>query len=793
MQKIQGLISKTIVCLLVGIFILIINSKSIARGVSSADPNIQKVFGVSSSSISTIPRAVFVKALFENTTRVPFSKNNTCYQDIGSLNKNTRRAICSLHEHGIFGTQKISKFRPHAATTWEFAVITACKTQNWVKKPSHSSCFKYGKETGLTLKGRSRTVTYSEGLNLFSRLKNVVQTEKNKNSTEVKATSPSLPPSAQQIASSPLSSFTIPQREPIPPLSFTPVSGSAISTDFFENIRLSEPLPSIFYKDQVYFVEGDISVASEENIFIFLCKENIECSTNSEKFAEKTSGTHFKIPVYFKETGNFQIGIIPGFEGRSNTRTVSVLPDVSTLANGGLVSSRLDVSYSEGKTTFSWDPNSSLPVRLIIFQGEKRRDYLLNQAVSSFSPASRDFASFSPGEAGMTIENNGVPGPVKKLSLLTQEFFKIDKKAIEDVSFIDRLATPGTFEFSGHSLSTISKKAAITLPTGLVEEFEFNTSDISAGKSIRIEKTFLSPGTYIFELNTPQGAAVVNIPIYVGDSGTPLLPDIFAIMPALLDKNPVNLSDARATMLRLINKDRASQGLPALLLWDSLSAVAQGHSEDMVARNFFSHVNPDGKSPENRRRAAKIPVAIRENLGKGSGLDLIEAGLMRSPIHRNAIIDPEIKRVGIGVAKNADGYIFITQNFSSDPFTSTDISNLEEKFFTIGNEERSKRAHSALRHDSLLRGIAQRWARRMAAEDFLGGQSPDGTSLTQVMRNEGVNSAIRFHFVEANDITRLKEEFIKQGGLIDPTNVSIGIGIATTELGDIFMLTIYTP
>ncbi|MGH8570896.1 MAG: CAP domain-containing protein, partial [Gammaproteobacteria bacterium] len=49
-----------------------------------------------------------------------------------------------------------------------------------------------------------------------------------------------------------------------------------------------------------------------------------------------------------------------------------------------------------------------------------------------------------------------------------------------------------------------------------------------------------------------------------------------------------------------INAERARNRLPGLELDEDLSRIARAHSLDMATRDFFDHVNPEGKTPSDR-------------------------------------------------------------------------------------------------------------------------------------------------------------------------------------------------
>ena len=151
----------------------------------------------------------------------------------------------------------------------------------------------------------------------------------------------------------------------------------------------------------------------------------------------------------------------------------------------------------------------------------------------------------------------------------------------------------------------------------------------------------------------------------------------FAFFPAqALTPPPVlHLSEIEIRIFDLTNKMRRENGVHELKLEDTLGDIARRHSDDMIQRNFFSHDNPDGLSPEDRiciehRRLIGI---TGENIWESSGYDLSDSrqiaemvmtDWMGSPGHRRNILDPEYNRLGVGVSFK-DGELRVTQNFAA--------------------------------------------------------------------------------------------------------------------------------
>ncbi len=119
-------------------------------------------------------------------------------------------------------------------------------------------------------------------------------------------------------------------------------------------------------------------------------------------------------------------------------------------------------------------------------------------------------------------------------------------------------------------------------------------------------------------------------------------------------------------MLKLLNQERAKQGLNELVLATDLRQVGRAHSLDMFKRGYFSHYSPEGLDPFDRIEAANIQyLAAGENLALAPTVDMAHTGLMNSPGHKRNILDPKYNKVGIGAYKDPRYGIIFTQVFSN--------------------------------------------------------------------------------------------------------------------------------
>jgi hypothetical protein len=108
-------------------------------------------------------------------------------------------------------------------------------------------------------------------------------------------------------------------------------------------------------------------------------------------------------------------------------------------------------------------------------------------------------------------------------------------------------------------------------------------------------------------------------------------------------------------VLTLINAEREKNGLHALSWNDPLFQAARGHSEDMAAKNYFSHTSLDGTSFSQRITAAGYKwAAAAENIGAGqTAAQQIFDSWMKSDGHKKNMLNAAYCDAGIGYATDA--------------------------------------------------------------------------------------------------------------------------------------------
>ena len=157
----------------------------------------------------------------------------------------------------------------------------------------------------------------------------------------------------------------------------------------------------------------------------------------------------------------------------------------------------------------------------------------------------------------------------------------------------------------------------------------------------------------------------------------------------LLFQNPkpeIRIADLEQKIHQLVNFERKAAERPTFEWDDELSKIARAHSEDMVKRKYFKHVDPEGLTPMKRAEAAGYRACrlMGENIYQNNlysrvitekkrttydwnSMDQIAAstlkGWMQSEGHRQNILEKNVHqgRDWRRHCRRDDGKVYITQ------------------------------------------------------------------------------------------------------------------------------------
>jgi uncharacterized protein YkwD len=123
-------------------------------------------------------------------------------------------------------------------------------------------------------------------------------------------------------------------------------------------------------------------------------------------------------------------------------------------------------------------------------------------------------------------------------------------------------------------------------------------------------------------------------------------------------------------MLDAINAERAKEGLPALEVDPVLTELARAHAQDMVDREYFSHVTLEGKTYRDRLKERGIELNwvgenfYADNCPEDEIVGCTMTWLMGDPPHRANIMHRQFRLVGIGIVEGERGMYMTVQDFT---------------------------------------------------------------------------------------------------------------------------------
>lgn len=139
--------------------------------------------------------------------------------------------------------------------------------------------------------------------------------------------------------------------------------------------------------------------------------------------------------------------------------------------------------------------------------------------------------------------------------------------------------------------------------------------------------------------------------------------------------NPKTLTEVRQFALSLVNRDRQLNGLAPLVEDPLMSEAAQNHSQDMLNRNYYGHITPEGLNPTDRFALVGGRSGVGENIMEQTGatgislnyrlIEEFQKSWMYSAGHRQNLLEPSYTRFGYGIVTDAvSGRAYAAQLFA---------------------------------------------------------------------------------------------------------------------------------
>lgn len=119
-------------------------------------------------------------------------------------------------------------------------------------------------------------------------------------------------------------------------------------------------------------------------------------------------------------------------------------------------------------------------------------------------------------------------------------------------------------------------------------------------------------------------------------------------------------------VLKLVNEERAKQGLKSLTLSTKLTSIATTKSKDMAVNKYFSHNSPTYGSPFQMLQHFGVSYKTAgENIAAGQKTpEEVMKAWMNSSGHRANILNPKYTQLGVGYYKGGSYGVYWTQLFT---------------------------------------------------------------------------------------------------------------------------------
>jgi len=126
-------------------------------------------------------------------------------------------------------------------------------------------------------------------------------------------------------------------------------------------------------------------------------------------------------------------------------------------------------------------------------------------------------------------------------------------------------------------------------------------------------------------------------------------------------------ADVTSALFDMVNQARQSEQSPPLVRDANLDAIAERHAVAMRKLGRIAHDAGDG-DPNSRAEAAQLGILVTgENVAHTVDVTRAHRTLWASPSHRENLLQPRFDRVGIGIALDSDGSIWVCEVFADFP------------------------------------------------------------------------------------------------------------------------------
>lgn len=562
-----------------------------------------------------------------------------------------------------------------------------------------------------------------------------------------------------------------------------PIVSGAYPTSSFTGLTLLSTLPKTLVANTYYPISATTSAA----------KVRVLIQNEADKqwlWEYQASDGKVRFDLHFPEAGQYRLALISDDAKKAPAVGITVLDHwqasfseaPQAIANPSIAVGDDNVAV----LTWNGDQNKTL-LRLECDQGTNRTSRLIVAAGLSWRVDYQMFEGFAEGDISCHLSQAGFDtfytltsqwsNPVSwSFSAITHNFRTWLKNNVT-VDNLPLFTKANRLTLSGVAVTPLSNWAAVVMSDGAVKTFSLSgaeTDTLNAGSAWSLTLDLSQDGVYFVEINDLQGIAVLNAPVYKV-TGVPVLPDFVDMQTGLVIEKKSALTSAESAamtrdLLQRINAIRADQGRTPVTLDPTLTAFAQAHADDMVAKDYFSHKDRSGRSPEQRKLAFDILQPVGENIAFSVTIADIDEGLKRSAVHRLNMLDARWSRVGIGLARAQDGLLYAVEEFSTRSFIVSPLTAQEKVALAERTLERINISRTAAGLGSLTLGSTY------TAPLTSWQEAPQSTNLRQRLIDAGLGLG-RLLTSEGQYSANLPAELALQSAVSEPSMTKMEMAV----------------
>lgn len=547
-----------------------------------------------------------------------------------------------------------------------------------------------------------------------------------------------------------------------------------IDADYFPNMHMSRTLPNMMQVGELYVMPATGSTS---------CMLKTPKGSNGNVPVDTSNGGTL-LQLFFMEKGEYELSC--GGKKASlvatddlYSKTLKILPPVEA---------GLHLEYAQGKLLFTWKNPSGINLNQLRFHQGKNEKIIEINNTDHVALDAEEFTGLAEGQ--WTIELFGAYTSTgfshdrftswASLGVVSPSFVTdfrpvtLSNDLKLDTGTTNEMVTVGqSFKFQGTALTSLKNIFFILTPDGAIEKktlVDPKEEFVSAGKEFTLSYQIPQAGSYIFEIIRADGKPVYLYRYHTGD--VYVLPRVVSMDQSL------GVNALRTLMLAWVNDDRARAGLNLLTASSDLDSIAQFRSDDMVANNYFSHYDLQGKSVNDVKGKFHFEPNVAENLAYSSdGAFSAYLELRHSPSHLENILHKDLQIAGFGFTKKGND-TYVVQEFSITPVQTLNMDDVKNQWIQKANE-----AGGSITLSPSLSQVAQNWAEELVRIHEVTFTIGDRALLKELMAAGGKGSYTANILLKDSLVSAQTKVLEVLGKLA--AGAEIGIGVAQDDTGTI--------